>query len=107
MRDGWAKAPPQRLMWSVGRSERTGPPRRARVVGEVQKRRRQKRGTSGPTLIESQTPTSAPVAGPPNPRANQLVEAGLWLRLSGDLVRAKRLFSRALRIAPHPPHTYR
>lgn len=33
-------------------------------------------------------------------RANQLLEAGLWLRLSGDLPGAKRLFEQALEIDP-------
>ncbi|MFZ5469532.1 MAG: tetratricopeptide repeat protein [Myxococcota bacterium] len=33
-------------------------------------------------------------------RANQLVEAGLWLRLSGDHEGARRLFEQALRLDP-------
>ncbi|NMO19645.1 hypothetical protein HPC49_27760 [Pyxidicoccus fallax] len=33
-------------------------------------------------------------------RANQLVEAGLWLRMSGDHVGAQRLFERALELDP-------
>ncbi|QSQ27344.1 tetratricopeptide repeat protein [Pyxidicoccus parkwayensis] len=33
-------------------------------------------------------------------RANQLIEAGLWLRLSGDLRGAQRLFERALELDP-------
>ncbi|NVJ16364.1 tetratricopeptide repeat protein [Myxococcus sp. AM010] len=33
-------------------------------------------------------------------RANQLIEAGLWLRLSGDVQGAQRLFERALELDP-------
>lgn len=33
-------------------------------------------------------------------RANQLIEAGLWLRLSGDAQGAQRLFERALELDP-------
>ena len=33
-------------------------------------------------------------------RANQLIEAGLWLRLSGDVQGAQRLFERALQLDP-------
>jgi tetratricopeptide (TPR) repeat protein len=33
-------------------------------------------------------------------RANQLIEAGLWLRLSGDAQGAQRLFERALQLDP-------
>ncbi|MCY1014806.1 hypothetical protein [Pyxidicoccus sp. MSG2] len=33
-------------------------------------------------------------------RANQLIEAGLWLRLSGDMRGAQRLFERALQLDP-------
>jgi hypothetical protein len=33
-------------------------------------------------------------------RANQLLEAGLWLKMSGDLDGARRLFEQALRIDP-------
>src|SRR5438128_7326624 len=33
-------------------------------------------------------------------RASQLVEAGLWLRLSGDHEGARRLFEQALRLDP-------
>ncbi|MCP3142483.1 tetratricopeptide repeat protein [Pyxidicoccus xibeiensis] len=33
-------------------------------------------------------------------RANQLIEAGLWLRLSGDTQGAQRLFERALQLDP-------
>lgn len=33
-------------------------------------------------------------------RAGQLVDAGIWLKLSGDLVGAKRLFERALKLDP-------
>jgi len=33
-------------------------------------------------------------------RANQLIEAGLWLRLSGDAQGARRLFERALELDP-------
>ncbi|HXX29460.1 MAG TPA: tetratricopeptide repeat protein, partial [Myxococcaceae bacterium] len=33
-------------------------------------------------------------------RAIQLVEAGLWLRMSGDLDGARRLFEQALRLDP-------
>ncbi|MBJ6764300.1 tetratricopeptide repeat protein [Myxococcaceae bacterium JPH2] len=36
----------------------------------------------------------------PQHRANQLVEAGLWLRLSGDTDGAARLFDRALQLDP-------
>lgn len=35
-----------------------------------------------------------------NPRAAQLVEAGMWLRLSGDHEGARRLFEQALRLDP-------
>ena len=35
-----------------------------------------------------------------NPRAAQLVEAGMWLRLSGDHEGAKRLFEQALKLDP-------
>ena len=33
-------------------------------------------------------------------RANQLVEAGLWLKMSGDLQGARRLFEQALKLDP-------
>src|SRR4051812_37121287 len=35
-----------------------------------------------------------------NARAAQLVEAGMWLRLSGDHEGARRLFEQALRLDP-------
>ncbi len=34
------------------------------------------------------------------PRANQLIEAGLWLRLSGDASGARKLFEEALKLDP-------
>jgi hypothetical protein len=34
------------------------------------------------------------------PRANQLIEAGLWLKMSGDVDGARRLFEQALRLDP-------
>jgi hypothetical protein len=34
------------------------------------------------------------------PRANQLIEAGLWLKMSGDVEGARRLFEQALRLDP-------
>ena len=33
-------------------------------------------------------------------RAAQLVEAGIWLKLSGDLEGARKLFERALKLDP-------
>ena len=33
-------------------------------------------------------------------RANQLLEAGLWLKMSGDLDGARRLFEQALKLDP-------
>ena len=33
-------------------------------------------------------------------RANQLVEAGLWLKMSGDLDGARKLFEQALKLDP-------
>ncbi|HZJ55506.1 MAG TPA: tetratricopeptide repeat protein, partial [Myxococcaceae bacterium] len=33
-------------------------------------------------------------------RANQLLEAGLWLKMSGDLEGARRLFEQALKLDP-------
>jgi hypothetical protein len=35
-----------------------------------------------------------------SPRANQLIEAGLWLKMSGDVEGARRLFEQALRLDP-------
>ena len=35
-----------------------------------------------------------------NPRATQLIEAGLWLKLGGDLAGARRLFEQALQLDP-------
>jgi len=36
-------------------------------------------------------------------RVNQLIEDGLWLRLSGDVDGARRLFEQALKLDPKNP----